>query len=225
MLRCRELEQKHRARNPKFPRDAREAVLAATTVHLLPGDQISAAPGDLVAQQLQPAPKAKLPSPGVPPSPTLSRLALAAATAHGLRAAGTDNLVLAFARAGAAEHGWAAALEWAHLNQFPLLLACTDASFTASAKIPAKDALTWHAISRLAARIKLPVLPVDGEDAVAVYRAMQESVIRARYGGGPAVLWTILSPLSAAKPSLPRNLQPIARLNSYLKARKIVLPK
>jgi len=234
MLRCRELEQKQQRAQKnsiKHPQSAREAILAATSIHLLPGDHIFPAPGDLVAPQLEPAPKTAAkskskftPPEPAPPSPDLSRFALAAATAHGLKSAGTDSLVLAYARSGAAEPDWQAALEWAQRNQFPLIVAVTD---TTGAKKPAAktDTLNWHALSRFAHRTKLPVLTVDGEDAVAVYRAMQESVIRARFAGGPAILWGLLTPLTATSPTLPRNQQPIIRLNQYLKVRKIVLPK
>ncbi len=229
MLRCRELEQKQRARAVRSaggravpPQAGREAVLAATSMQLLPGDLLIGEPGDVVVPELAPPAKGKNAPAAVAAASGLSRLGLAAAAAQGLKAAGTDGLVLAFARAGVPEDGWAAALEWAHGNQFPLLMACTDAT---DGKAGGKSGLIWETISRLSKRTKLPVLLVDGEDAVAVYRAMQEAVIRARYGGGPAVLWAMLTPLSAKRPSLARNLQPVARLNSYLTARKIVLPR
>jgi hypothetical protein len=78
------------------------------------------------------------------------------------------------------------------------------------------------AMSRFAKRMKLPVLTVDGEDAVAVYRVMQESVLRARQGGGPSVLWAVMTP-SRSLAAMPPSSQPIARLRSYLAARKIPL--
>ena len=128
------------------------------------------------------------------------------------------------------------ALEWAHAAQLPLLLCCADAT---GGKLPRAGAskqdpaLTWTNLSRFAKKLRLPVFAVDGEDAVAVYRVMQESVIRARDGalgvrslrvghdadgGGPAVLWAVLSPQP------PTGLQrPLARLRSYLESRRISL--
>ena len=79
-------------------------------------------------------------------------------------------------------------------------------------------------MSRLAKRVKLPVLTVDGEDAVAVYRVMQESVLRARLGGGPAVLWAVMTPAAEAA-KMKRSSQPIARLEKYMAARKITLKR
>jgi TPP-dependent pyruvate/acetoin dehydrogenase alpha subunit len=72
------------------------------------------------------------------------------------------------------------------------------------------------------------MMPVDGEDAVGVYRVMQESALRARLGGGPAVIWAFMNPGLNSSPSRtadqPRAKQPIARLRSYLAARQITLP-
>ena len=224
MLRCRDLERKQKSRSP-----AREALLAATSIHLLPGDLLSANPNDFAASQLAPEPRKAgrggsliaVPSPGM-------RLALCAAAARGLQASATEGLVLAFAEAGSAEPGWQQALEWAQQSQLPLLLACTDATGgrRASSVKRREPRLDFSTISKFTRRLKLPVLTVDGEDAVAVYRVMQESVLRARLGGGPAVLWAVMKPASGSAtklPSakLPRSSQPIVRLEKYLTARNI----
>jgi hypothetical protein len=221
MLRCRVLERKQSRGS------AREALLAATLIQLLPGDLLSATDGDVAAGQL--APEAKKPSIGrligsvVGGAALDARLPLSAAAARGLQAAGNEGLVLAFARAGDAEPGWMAALEWAQTAQLPLILACSDATNGASRSLKwRKPTLDFVSMSRLAKRLKLPLLTVDGEDAVVVYRVMQESVLRTRQGGGPAVLWAVMTPTrSIAK--MPPSSQPIARLRSYLSARKISL--
>ncbi len=221
MMRCRELERKDKSRS-----SAREALLAATAIHLLPGDLLSATVPDLAAGQL--APEGKKPSKGgtlVTPAGLSERLGVGAAAARGLQAAGTDGLVLSFAQAGSVESGWQEALDWAQQSQLPLILACADAtggvpSQSAKRSEPTMD---YASMSRFAKRIKLPILTVDGEDAVAVYRVMQESVLRARFGGGPAVLWAVMTPLTAASPRPPRSSQPIVRLESYMKARNIPL--
>ncbi len=224
MLRTRDLERKQKATT------AREALLAATTMQLLPGDLLSARTGDLTAAQLAPAGKKHNPTDkkprttgALPPIANIpTRLALCAAAAKALQAAGTDGVVLSFTHHAAAEPGWLPALEWAQSAQLPLILACTDPTAglpTSSKKTrPAEPTLDFATLNRLAARTKLAVLTVDGEDAVAVYRVMQESVLRARLGGGPAVIWAMMSP-TTAKPK--RSHQPIPRLEAYLAARKI----
>lgn len=219
MLRCRDLERKQKSRN-----SAREALLAATSIHLLPGDLLSANPADLAADHL--APESKKPSMNsslVVALPVGSRLSLCAAAARGLQAAGTDGVVLAFTQSNTSEPGWQAALEWAQQSQLPLLLVCADASggTLARAGKHREPALDFVTMSRFAKRIKLPVLTVDGEDAVAVYRVMQESILRARQGGGPAVLWAVMTPLISGAPKMARSNHPIARLETYLTARNI----
>jgi TPP-dependent pyruvate/acetoin dehydrogenase alpha subunit len=222
MQRCHVLERKQKSGA------AREALVAATAIHLVPGDLLSAATGDLTAGQMAPA--AKKPNVGsvVGGAATDRRLSLCSAAARGLQAAGSDGLVLAFAQAGGVEPGWMAALEWAQQSQLPLLVACADATGgkpSRGGKRAGKldgPALDYANMSRFAKRLKLPVLTVDGEDAVAVYRVMQESVLRTRMGGGPAVLWAVMTPKeSIAK--MPRSNQPIARLRKYMAVRKISL--
>ena len=221
MLRCRELERKQRGRNKNSAGPAREALLAATSMHLLPGDLLSVSPKDFVAAQL--APEAKKPGMTTILSPSSSaRLSLCAAAALGLQASGTDGFVLAFADAASPEPGWLEALGWAQASQLPLILACTDQ--TAGRTRPSKasqPAFDYAALSKFARRSKLPILTVDGEDAVAVYRVMQESVLRARLGSGPAVIWAVMTPVTPAAPKLPRSAQPVARLEKYLAVRNI----
>jgi hypothetical protein len=218
MLRCRELERKQKARGP-----AREALLAATSIHLLQGDLLSPSPKDFVAGQLAPETKKPGTSGSLVATPSLSmRLPLCAAAARGFQAAGAEGVVLAFAEAGTGEPGWQTALEWAQQAHLPLLLACADATGGRLRSSKHREpALEFSTMSKLAKRLKLPVLTVDGEDAVAVYRVMQESVLRARLDGGPAVIWAVMTPVSASSPKLPRSSQPIIRLEKYLAARNI----
>ncbi len=220
MVRCRSLELRQTSR-----KSTREALLAATLIHLLPGDLLSGNAGDRVVEKLAPEGKHQQPAGTLVGGDAIGeRLTVCAAAARGLQAAGSDGVMLAFARAGGPEQGWMAALQWAQQSQLPLLLACSDATNGApsGSRKEAEPAIDFSTMSRFAKRHHLPVLTVDGEDAVAVYRVMQESVLRTRQGGGPSVLWAVMTPgRSLAK--MPRSCQPIARLRSYLAARKISL--
>jgi pyruvate dehydrogenase E1 component alpha subunit len=194
---------------------AREALLAATTIHLQAGDLVS---GDGTAERLAPAGKnAKLAggAVGVLSASASERLAVCAAAARGVQAsaaaAGEMGLVLAFAQAGVVEPGWEAALTWALKGDLPLVLAVADAS---GGKAARKGAMDWAGVTRLARRTKLPVISVDGEDAVAIYRVMQECVLRARLGLGPAVIWAVMG--TEAK-------SPVARLWGYMRVRGIAV--
>ncbi len=220
MVRCRSLELKQAARG-----SGREALLAATLIHLIPGDLLSSTTGDRVVERLAPEGKHQRPAGTLVGGESLgARLAVCAAAARGLQAAGDDHALLALARAGAPEQGWMAALEWAQESQLPLVLACSDATNGAAvgSRKGAEPAIDFSSMSRFAKRHHLPVLTVDGEDAVAVYRVMQESFLRARQGGGPSVLWAVMTP-GRQLATMPRSSQPIARLRSYLATRKISL--
>jgi pyruvate dehydrogenase E1 component alpha subunit len=219
MVRTRVLERKH-----PTPGSPREALLAATLIQLLPGDLLSGSASDHTIEALAPAGKEERPAGSLLGASSVeSRLQLCAAAARGLQAAG-DGVLLAFARVGALEHGWVAALEWAQTAKLPLLLACADSTNAAASasKKRAQPAIDFATISLLAKRLKLAVLTVDGEDAVAVYRVMQESVLRARQGGGPSVIWAVMTPTRSIA-TMPASSQPIARLRGYLAARKIKL--
>ncbi len=206
---------------------SREAVLAATTIQLRPGDPLIAEPGDRIAAELgrERADGSSRKTTVLPLEYTkgTSRLLLAAAMASALRGAGTDRVALFLTQGGTTNPGWEAALTWAQNDLLPLLLVCTDASGAAIFKgggKPSADRLQWGSVSARATELKLPILTVDGEDAVAMYRATQEAMLRARTGGGPAVLWAAL-PAAAELNGRSRTQRPVARLAQYLRARGI----
>jgi pyruvate dehydrogenase E1 component alpha subunit len=220
MLSCSELQRKQSA---KSKAGFLEALLAATTMQLLPGDLLCGSDSDVAAEELAPVGKTGKIS-GYVDLKLEARIPVCAALARGLQAAGTDGVVLAYAPAGAVEPGWMDALTWSQEAALPLILVCVDAGGAGGSKAGkrSEDRLTWTAITRPTKKARLPIIAVDGEDAVAVYRCMQESVIRARNGGGPAILWAVTG---SGKTAVPRSRLPLARLERYLKARNIQLPK
>lgn len=79
-------------------------------------------------------------------------------------------------------------------------------------------------IQELSQGLRLPVMPVDSQDPVALYRAAHESIKRARRGGGPTLLecWRVARPAVAAHPreaaaGAPREA--FLRLERYMKER------
>ncbi len=205
---------------------SREAVLGATILQLEPGDLLLAEPGDATAGELAPASSGRRAHTSILPAAYCkgtSRLLLATAMAAALQETGTKRVVLLFTQAGTAEPAWQAALTWSQERLLPLIFVCTDASGPAVLTEKTKgspELLQWSPVSRLAVKIKLPVLTVDGEDAVAMYRAAQEAILRARSGGGPAVLWAAL-PATAELAGRSRTLRPVYRLAQYLRTRGI----
>jgi pyruvate dehydrogenase E1 component alpha subunit len=223
ILRCRALD---RALHGKTKSPAREALLAASAIHLQPGDLVFAEADDFVAASLAPAPKSSTRKSSRKPSQTaefqLPRLAAAAAAAHSLKPR-DKNLVLAHTHENALEPNWQATLRFAHANQLPLLFLCAGIHphpRQSAAQKANRNAFSWESVGRLCARLHLPLLPVDGEDAVALFRVFQESSFHARAGAAPAVIWAMFHPSTVA---LSRSETPIARLQAYCRARKIKL--
>ncbi len=209
----------------------KEALLAGTLLQLREGDLLVPDAEDLSAastllgsvRRKQDGKRATIQS--FPPD--APRLLLAAGLAAALQRSGEDRLVLAFLRSGATEPKWIEALTWAQQERLPLVLVCSDSSGAEVFRQPSHadtGRLDWHAFQQATGRSKLPILSVDGQDAVAVYRVMQESVLRARAHGGPAALWAALpsrQELRQSRKSLPT---PLERLEHYLRTRKIPIP-
>jgi hypothetical protein len=211
MQRIRELERR-RSRHV-----AREALLASTLIHLSAGDLVSASPEDATLRAV--APKSSR-GDEAHDLPSNLRIPLCAGAARGMQTAGTDRLAVAFAEAGSAETGWADALRWAHRDELPFLLIVADTETRANRRRPSRDTpqLLWPELTTLAGKLHLPHFPVDGEDAVAVFRVVQETTARARSHGGPSVIWAMLS----SERLTPRQ-QPLRRLEAYMAARGIAL--
>lgn len=223
MLRARALT-KAPAAAPRF-----EALLAATLMHVEPGDFVSPPPGPtapavLAAERTAaPAKKSKkAQAPAAPVLPTHQRIATVNGIAHGLKHAKSDRVAVYYTDAGAAsaktDAGWAEALAHAVRAELPLIFVCADA--TAGTRIADRNAISWASVSKLAPKLGLPILIVDGEDAVAVYRVMQESMIHARLGAGPAMIWAVMSPDGS---KLTKSALPQSRLEGYLKTRGIAV--
>lgn len=195
---------------------AREALIAAALIHLSTGDLVSGRADDATLRAFAPKSNAGDDAHDVPQS---LRIPLCAGAARGMQTAGTDRITVAFTEAGAPETGWADAIRWAHRDRLPFLLIVADNGVLTHKKIARNaPALLWPELTKLAHGIHLPHFPVDGEDAVAVYRVMQETSARARSHGGPSVIWAMLS----AERLAPRQ-QPLKRLDAYMAARGLSL--
>lgn len=209
---------------------SREALLAATLIHLAAGDLVSGEPDDAalasLASTLLPDAAPSL-SADLPSTAGTDRLVLSAAAARGVQAAGRQGLTIAFTSSRRGDTaGWRDALAWAVDKRLPLLVVCSDDHRKPPTRSPARTAksgntecpFTWTELNRLTRQIRVPVFSMDGEDAVAVYRVVQETVLRARSGDGPSVLWAVLGAETSGKP-----LDPLARLRKYMSARDIAL--
>jgi pyruvate dehydrogenase E1 component alpha subunit len=211
------LMQRIRATDRRRSNAAREALLASAIIHLSTGDLVSGRADDATLRALAPKSNAGDDAHDVPQT---LRIPLCAGAARGMRTAGTDRIAVAFTEAGAPETGWADALRWAHRDRLPFLLVVADNGTGSAGKASARNPprLLWPELTKMAHGLHLPHFPVDGEDAVAVYRVMQETSARARSGGGPSVIWAMLS-----AERLALRQQPLKRLDAYMATRGIRL--
>ena len=215
MLRLRALD----GRTTKGPR--LEALKAATIMHLEAGDY-AAAPG---AEAALPSATPKAPKKSakattkktVPLSakPTRERIATATGVAQGFKSAKLDRAAIVFTEVGAkSETAWAEALDYAMRAELAVIVLCVDTTDGKSSETP--GTLDWPSAAIFSTKSKVPIVSVDGEDAVALYRVMQESMIHVRLGAGPILVWALCSP-ARLKPSE----QPIQRLEDYMSVRSI----
>lgn len=127
---------------------------------------------------------------------------------------GSQSVVAAYAFAGELAAGeWKKAMSFAVAQQLPILFLILPHLRGRASRKP-KDG----ALCQLAIQSALPALPVDADDAVAIYRVAQESVGHARIGGGPALIECIAF---APQPGKKTSPDAIATLERYILERGI----
>jgi TPP-dependent pyruvate/acetoin dehydrogenase alpha subunit len=105
---------------------------------------------------------------------------------------------------------WQKALTFARAKALPVLFVVLPAETKPSTKTVG--------VSAIALRCGVPGIPVDKDDAVAIYRVAQESIGHSRIGGGAALMECVgFAPQGAAgKPA-----DPIAGLEQYILQRRV----
>jgi TPP-dependent pyruvate/acetoin dehydrogenase alpha subunit len=216
MLKCRELGDVLCARaNDQGCCRGDEAIIAGAAIHLKPADFVAPSAAELFARCIQGAPLAALlarskrrhekrvavdaVSPKSIPAGTAMEIGTGMALACKMQnIAGLVSLCIA--RAPIAS-GWDA-VEFAATRKLAIVFAVIDGT-TSSPALPAK--------LRRDAQGLLPVITVDGNDAVAVYRVAEECTRRARQGLGPSVIECLLEPVR----------DPTSFMEQYLRERQL----
>lgn len=111
---------------------------------------------------------------------------------------------------------WQSILAFAAKNELPavfVVLPAPQASKTRPAKL--------GSVSPIALRCGVPGIPVDADDPVAIYRVAQESIGRARAGGGPALLECALFVIEGIRPGRARSVDAISALERYILERGV----
>ena len=112
------------------------------------------------------------------------RLHLALGTALAAKRLKTSSVVVVFAGPGEAKPSlWRDVLQFAAQEQLSML-------FVALPSVAKKETKAFDPfeLSTKSTALGVPGIPVDASDAIALYRVAQESIGRARAGGGPALM-------------------------------------
>jgi len=100
---------------------------------------------------------------------------------------GTDDVVVAFFGDGAANQGvFHEAMNLASVWKLPMLFVCENNQYALNTAFRSTTSVAQ--IADRAVAYGMPGLTVDGNDAVAVWRAIGEAVARARAGQGPSLV-------------------------------------
>lgn len=191
-----------------------EAILATIAEQVEPGDAVLPfAHSDVIDALLQPAKRAT-PSPSVL-ALAASPLAYAAGVAAGAYLGNSQRCTVLLLDTSKPESNWPVLLGHTQSERLPLIIVCPEPRASTGAT------LNWASLNRVSSKLRFPVLTVDGADAVAMYRAMQESILRARHNDGPSLLWCLMPGKSDRQ--FPKGT-PLERLESYMSARNVPLP-
>ncbi len=125
------------------------------------------------------------PQPESFPGSESDRLIYSAGAAMALKTAEEERVVMAYTgKAGMSAKEWRRVLAVMSQEGLPLVLMA----------LPGASDVDLDAIARKAAPAQdrvIPVIPVDGGDVVALYRVAQETIGRARAGGGAAIITAV----------------------------------
>jgi acetoin:2,6-dichlorophenolindophenol oxidoreductase subunit alpha len=141
------------------------------------------------------------------------RLKLAMGAALSFKASQKTNVVVAFVPRGEISKGvWRDVLDLAAKMEMPIIFVVLPDSAARKNDESAN-------ISRRARAHKVPGIAVDANDAVAIYRVMQESMGRARSGGGPVLIECIAHRVAGERHDDP--LDPLVQMSGFLLSRKV----
>lgn len=251
MVRCRLLTE-HAARLPKQSGSVyhasmgQEAIASGWVIDLRPEDTIALSPDDSIAGLVKGVPLGEIVAQLyrrrssakhttgfghniIPPSSTPEQFRLVTEVASANRRKKKGNVVVAFARAAtSAPADWKHALKRAAKRKLPIVFVVENNPWSATRPAPSsnhslpigeEDPLIEHARSH-----RIPVITVDGNDVVAIYRVAYESLERVRQGDGPVLVeGKVYRESGQTKASHGRHTgrDPLTHMEHYLKARKL----
>ena len=141
----------------------------------------------------------------------VERLRMVMGAALSFKALGRANVVVAYVRGDEIAKGvWQKLLRFASKLELPIIFVVLPAGKTRNGAMN---------LSAKTARWGVPGIPVDAGDAVALYRAAQESLGRTRGGDGPVLIECVEFRVKGGKGSLP--VDPVLQMKKFLLGGKI----
>jgi 2-oxoisovalerate dehydrogenase E1 component alpha subunit len=102
-----------------------------------------------------------------------------------------DKVVLTTIGEGSTSQGeWYEAVNWGAVHQLPVIFMVQNNQYAIS--VPTEKQMAVRSAADKACGLGLPGIKVDGNDLFATYAAFDEAVARARGGGGPSVIETLI---------------------------------
>ncbi|MFQ5922066.1 MAG: thiamine pyrophosphate-dependent dehydrogenase E1 component subunit alpha [Anaerolineales bacterium] len=124
-------------------------------------------------------------------SPVATQAPHASGIGFAIKMRGDDAVVLTSIGEGSTSQGeWYEAVNWAAIHQLPVVFMVENNLYAISVRQERQMAVDH--VADKAAGLGLPGVTVDGLDALAVHRAITEAVSRARSGGGPTIVETMV---------------------------------
>ena len=116
----------------------------------------------------------------------------AAGIGFAIKMRGDDTVVLTSIGEGSTSQGeWYEAVNWAAIHKLPVIFMVENNLYAIS--VHQDKQMAVDKVADKAAGLGLPGVTVDGLDALAVYRTMTEAIARARSGGGPTIVETMVN--------------------------------
>ena len=116
----------------------------------------------------------------------------AAGIGFAMKLRGDDGVVLSSIGEGSTSQGeWYEAVNWAAIHDLPVIFMVENNIYAISVRQERQMAV--DKVADKAAGLGLPGVTVDGLDAMAVHRAISEAAERARSGGGPTIVETMVN--------------------------------
>ncbi|MGH9590025.1 MAG: thiamine pyrophosphate-dependent enzyme [Terracidiphilus sp.] len=138
----------------------------------------------------------------------LAAAALAAGCAFAARHSKCENVAIAFYESANAEDSWRDVFHFAFEHKLPVILIRQSARLLRPVIVRGRSA---KRVPR-----SLPIIPVDANDAVAIYRVAHEAITHARRGSGPTLIDCVPLRLAGERQ---QDSDCIVRMERYLQAK------